>query len=1756
MGFAGLLLVIFALSLFLFAKRYERSPLRFIFVVLIYLGFSVNAYALTTPTLTAPSTGITEYVGTTLNFTWSAVSGATGYELEFDAGQSYAYTATATTASLSWPIVAGGLGSHTWQVRAKSGTTYSAWSSPRTYTVAFSPITLVSPANSATVYAGSTVIFSWTAPSGATAYDVEFDTGTSYAFTTSTTAASLSWLISTSTGSHTWHVRAKAGTSVGDWTATQTYTSAYFTPSATAPTNGTTEYVGNSFNFSWTSVTGVTGYDFEYDPGTSYASTVTTTTNSLSSTPAAQGVGSHTWHVRSKFGTIAGPWSTTSNYNIAYGVPTLTAPANSSTQYVGSTANFTWTAIPGADGYDIEFDAGTGYQSLTSSTTNSLSWPIAATGIGPHTWQVRARYGSANGTWTTAWNYMVAFGIPTLSSPASGAAAYVGDNINFAWSAVSGATSYDIEFDAGTTYQTISTSNANSLTAAAVVGGLGPHTWQVRAKSGTIAGPWSAASNYTVSLYVPVLSSPAPAYTAYVGSTINFAWSAVTGATVYEIEFDAGTSYQSSTTSPNNSLSWPIVTAGVGSHTWQVRAKYNNITGPWSSYQTYTVVNTTNSGTTQTGPVLKGYFPDYRNTAQATAVQYSLLTDIFYSLTFSNTYTNYVGPTGNILMTDYSVFNIVKSNCTSHNVNLYLSISDDASTYFPAIAENATSRQNFAAQCADFCANNGLKGIDIDWESSSSSDGTYFNDLLSDLRTALTNKTKVTGKSYLISIAAPKYNSSSAIGINAFQYIDCLNVMAYDDALTPLNNYNHSTISFMEDLMTSWANIGVPYSKIVVGVPFYGRKLNLLGPNPADSFADISIGDPATAFSTDNFNTWSYNGQPTIASKIAYILGKGAPGAFAWELTQDRTDQYSLLAAMKKAEGSGAATCTAPPAPSANFGADACAAPSSLTGTTASLAFTSNGGNSFQAAVSKYPYGSGNIISSIPCQTTTAPFQVTGLAPGMIYRWNMYAYGGTDCSSCQSPVSNTKYFSIPPVISSTATQLTTAGTITLSTSVQTPGSGGSISYRWLKDGQPFLQGSNLSSVSASAPGTYTLINDYTGSTDCGGTTSSAASNAIIITASTGSGCTASTAATGITQTVTGNTASGPTIQLTQTGGSLGSNASWHWYRSSCGGTPVGTGASITINPTVTDDYFVRAEGDCGNTACFKTTVSLTTGCTYSTDPTALTPSADNTLPGTTVTLTVSGGVLAPNASWYLCANSCGGTPAGSGRGVAFNVTPTVTTTYYIQAVGGCNTTNCTSVTVHVLGSFNFAPIPAQTYGAVDLTPAVTGTGPFTFSSNNTAVATIVTGKIHIIGAGTTTISATDGNSTQTQQLIVNPAPLTIKANDQTRPYGSANPALTVSYSGFVNGETNNNLITTPTVQTAAGISSPAGTYPITASGAVAANYIMTYVAGTLTVSPVLPPTLTTMSTTSAPSGTPVTLTGTNLGGATATSFGGTAAASFTINSATSITAVVGGGTSGNVSVTTPGGTATLSGFTYIFSLPVNNFTVAMTSASCRGSSNGSIGITAVQSLSYTATISGSTTSYPFSSSTTIPNLAAGTYTVCIMVAGQSFQQCYTVVISEPKDLALYVASINPAARTVDLLLTGGDTYHISLNGGTAISTSQSNVTLNLQAGSNHIVLTSDKPCQVPRDTLINLSANPIPYPVPFEGPLNVNLGPDIIKLTTITIYSVANGAKVFSGSYSNRSGVLTLDLGTLRTGVYELWLTRDQQTTNAKITKQ
>ena len=86
-------------------------------------------------------------------------------------------------------------------------------------------------------------------------------------------------------------------------------------------------------------------------------------------------------------------------------------------------------------------------------------------------------------------------------------------------------------------------------------------------------------------------------------------------------------------------------------------------------------------------------------------------------------------------------------------------------------------------------------------------------------------------------------------------------------------------------------------------------------------------------------------------------------------------------------------------------------------------------------------------------------------------------------------------------------------------------------------------------------------------------------------------------------------------------------------------------------------------------------------------------------------------------------------------------------------------------------------------------------------------------------------------------LSVTPAGLTITANPAARAYGSANPVFAAGYNGFVNGEDSGVLSVAPVLATVADTNSPVGSYAITVGGAAAANYLISYVPGVLSVGP-------------------------------------------------------------------------------------------------------------------------------------------------------------------------------------------------------------------------------------------------------------------------------------------------------------------------------
>lgn len=117
-----------------------------------------------------------------------------------------------------------------------------------------------------------------------------------------------------------------------------------------------------------------------------------------------------------------------------------------------------------------------------------------------------------------------------------------------------------------------------------------------------------------------------------------------------------------------------------------------------------------------------------------------------------------------------------------------------------------------------------------------------------------------------------------------------------------------------------------------------------------------------------------------------------------------------------------------------------------------------------------------------------------------------------------------------------------------------------------------------------------------------------------------------------------------------------------------------------------------------------------------------------------------------------------------------------------------------------------------------------------------ATATSGVGQYPITAAGGTTANYEIAQSAP-GVLTVNSKELTVKADDYERLYNESNPDFTISYEGFVDGDSEESLSEKPTTDCDAVKSSDAGSYPITVSGGKADNYSLTYQNGTLTINP-------------------------------------------------------------------------------------------------------------------------------------------------------------------------------------------------------------------------------------------------------------------------------------------------------------------------------
>ncbi|MFD7606498.1 glycosyl hydrolase family 18 protein [Streptomyces mirabilis] len=267
-------------------------------------------------------------------------------------------------------------------------------------------------------------------------------------------------------------------------------------------------------------------------------------------------------------------------------------------------------------------------------------------------------------------------------------------------------------------------------------------------------------------------------------------------------------------------------------------------------------------------------------------------------------------------------------------------------TWSGGFAQAAANPTAFAQSCYNLVEDprwaDVFDGIDIDWEypnacglSCDTSGAAAYKNLMQALRAKFGTNNLVTAATTADGTSGGKIDAADYAG--ASQYVDWYNVMSYDffgafnaqgptAPHSPLTSYSGiPTPGFTTaDAIAKFKAKGVPASKLLIGIGFYGRGWTgvtqdapggtATGPAPGtyeqgiEDYKVLKTSCPVTgtiagtAYAHCGTNWWSYDTPATIGTKMAWARSQGLGGAFFWEFSGD-TSNGELVSALTSGLG-------------------------------------------------------------------------------------------------------------------------------------------------------------------------------------------------------------------------------------------------------------------------------------------------------------------------------------------------------------------------------------------------------------------------------------------------------------------------------------------------------------------------------------------------------------------------------------------------------------------------------------------------------------------------------------------------------------------------------------------------------------------------------------------------------------------------------------------------------------------------------------
>jgi len=315
--------------------------------------------------------------------------------------------------------------------------------------------------------------------------------------------------------------------------------------------------------------------------------------------------------------------------------------------------------------------------------------------------------------------------------------------------------------------------------------------------------------------------------------------------------------------------------------------------------------------------VVIGYYPSWaRSDFGHLKIDYSALTHISHAFTWPDA-------EGNLIVPDDYLYPELVQAAHDHQVRMIMSVGGWGNCDgFSGMASQESTRQRFIGQVVDFCRTQSYDGVDIDWEFvSNDEESQSFSALMKELSTALHRMSPPR----LLTMAAPAddYYGQWIDFEDLAASFDYIGFMTYDfhgdwsdhsGYNSPLYTCDGDPDGSVDETFNYALQRQVPLTKILLGIPFYGRSFD--SPSPGQSFQttnDYSFTEAMELWNQGWGYHWddcakvpylnnpagteilSFDDPLSVYWKCGYVNDKQAAGVIIWELSQDNFRGTPLL---------------------------------------------------------------------------------------------------------------------------------------------------------------------------------------------------------------------------------------------------------------------------------------------------------------------------------------------------------------------------------------------------------------------------------------------------------------------------------------------------------------------------------------------------------------------------------------------------------------------------------------------------------------------------------------------------------------------------------------------------------------------------------------------------------------------------------------------------------------------------------------------